>query len=888
MRNFYATSTNRCTTTASSNADSDSHAYLRTAAVNDDEFTPCAWCGFKGCDVRVLPCGCSFHARCLPLLTVPMKSCPNCDKAVTNLSLCPMSFHEIDEARKTAQALANNSKRNRKRKSSDLMSNGAVASHQQQYLTENSSLARSSHIDNRNSSGLGGSDGKRTGRWTKEEMDHVDELISKFESGSLPLVSGTKLNDFLANMLNSKQSRLTKKMKNAKLSARAFTRILGYISDQKEAIRFSECEDSFFHSIQCHLERAEIKFHIRKEWREMFSTYCVKVGQNLDAEDWLESVEELDRRDAVAKDEMRMVKRKLIMGRHTSGSSLGLGFGQNHDSLYGSTYSSEHSTLKHLKSAAQRRQEQLDDEDLVFSTSSPFLSKVHQFIKENKVPFEQIDAWVPSLVPVSNNNDNKSSDNEGQAGSTSVCKLCYAGSVTSRSWFSGNDETLLTNDQYQNLKAFAKYSETFSFAVGCGLPGRVYQSGVSTWEENVQNAPLHHFQRCGGAKKWGIRTVVGIAVPSPSVGRIILSMYSLFDRPRDHGLIVSLAEELTRLSPSPKWKLIIELSEDSESQQQEGSGSDNIQQANQNEPQVSTNNNACNFDQQNNNHNNMNNTEMDHSYGATASNNRNYSNTNSNPARNDRLDNSINGNHNGETPENNVAVPVENEDPLRNDKGKNQVLNDIVSLLGEHIPSDPNSPLSVYVPGFMAIRLMMLKSSWSDHEKELIRTLVDSYSSYTNAGREANEIAVLLARDCMFLVQLQQREQKKQQQQQQSSMPQQQTLQQMMGGGVSTDVSGGFNVNSHNNYGVPGLGVVNGFGNFGLNGSNGLGGVMAPSSSSAATASFNVSSSNQNFFSSQSSNNTNNILSGVLGLGGPPTTSQGQGQPSSSSNNANA
>ncbi|EJK64845.1 hypothetical protein THAOC_14376, partial [Thalassiosira oceanica] len=56
----------------------------------------------------------------------------------------------------------------------------------------------------------------RTGRWTAEEIAFRDELIGHFLEGNLPLGSGTKLSDFLPGLLKSKQSRLAKKMKNAK------------------------------------------------------------------------------------------------------------------------------------------------------------------------------------------------------------------------------------------------------------------------------------------------------------------------------------------------------------------------------------------------------------------------------------------------------------------------------------------------------------------------------------------------------------------------------------------------------------------------------------------------------------------------------------------------
>lgn len=78
-------------------------------------------------------------------------------------------------------------------------------------------------------------------------------------------------------------------------------------------------------------------------------------------------------------------------------------------------------------------------------------------------------------------------------------------------------------------------------------------------------------------------------------------------------------------------------------------------------------------------------------------------------------------------------------------------IDDVVALLGEHMPSDPTSPLSTYVPGFMSLRLLLLRQSHSSEDTELVRTMLDSYSSYTAGDRDPAEIAVMLARDYMFL-----------------------------------------------------------------------------------------------------------------------------------------
>ncbi|KAI2494168.1 hypothetical protein MHU86_20362 [Fragilaria crotonensis] len=130
-----------------------------------------------------------------------------------------MSFREIDEARKMASSLASNGRRNRKRKSSEVNAGGDE---------------KGSYVSDR-----------RTGRWTTEEIALCDKLIEKFEMGHLPILDGIKLNDFLGNMLKSKQSRLTKKMKNAKLSSKTFERALDYSVDVDDARRFSDLEESF-------------------------------------------------------------------------------------------------------------------------------------------------------------------------------------------------------------------------------------------------------------------------------------------------------------------------------------------------------------------------------------------------------------------------------------------------------------------------------------------------------------------------------------------------------------------------------------------------------------------------------------------------------------------
>ena len=149
-----------------------------------------------------------------------------------------------------------------------------------------------------------------------------------------------------------------------------------------------------------------------------------------------------------------------------------------------------------------------------------------------------MDLWVPSFV------------NGAQEDRPTSCRLCYAGSATVETIVGedGAKTRQLAPEEQFNLFAFGDYSQKFSFDVGCGLPGRVYESGRPTWEQSVQNAPHEHFERCGGAHQWGIRTVVGIPIASPNVGRIVVTLYSCHDRMKDEDLVGRLTEEFTKVS----------------------------------------------------------------------------------------------------------------------------------------------------------------------------------------------------------------------------------------------------------------------------------------------------------------------------------------------------
>jgi len=619
----------------------------------------CGRCGVSaGIDLKVLDCGCYLHVRCAPVSRgKQLTECPSCGKPSRCIYIIPMSFTELDEARKTAAAVSISGKREKKRKTA------TIARLNPEMLASGS----------KEESGIG-SDDLRTGRWTGDEMAYCDKLIAKFETGELPVSDGVKLNDFLSMMLKSKQSRLTKKMKNAKLSARSFKRTSGYILNNDDARQFSQLEDAFYRSISCSMERAEIRFHLQKEWRELFSSYCVNVGQKLECDDWLNSVEEMDRRASRAKDAAKMARRKRMMGyalqQDTMHAQQGIFIESSRNSLGGDECGTETDTHDLMTTLGQRCKRQrgitgdIPGKEIGRTKPPPFLGRLVAYMERHAIPFEYVDAWVPSFI----NNDPQN----GQSSPNQKCRLCFAGCATVDTEVGpeGQSSLQISREELFDLNAFGDYSQKFSFDVGCGLPGRVYHTGVASWEQSVHNAPPGHFERCGGAVQWSIKTVLGVPIPSPNVGRIVILLYSRHDRPQNPDMVSRLIDEMTKLLPSPKWKLVVDVG-----------SAPAAAQGNTSKIEASSTTKQ----------------EISRSTGDTAG--------------------------------------------------------TLLKLLTELMPTDPTSPLAAYLPGFTSLRMMLLKSTRSPHESELVDYTTQSFASYLTTGRSQSDIALLVVREFLAMSQ---------------------------------------------------------------------------------------------------------------------------------------
>jgi bHLH-MYC and R2R3-MYB transcription factors N-terminal len=261
----------------------------------------------------------------------------------------------------------------------------------------------------------------------------------------------------------------------------------------------------------------------------------------------------MDKRNSKARDAARMTKRKLMMGVALQADTKNL-----EDGVFIERTAAEVRTFASIDGSNNVEDKDIEKEILHMLSgedvgialditeqssllhSAPFLAKVTSYMQRHLVPFEHVDLWVPSFVPGDGVPD----------GTEPACRLCYAGNATTETVLGEGSKTprqILPDEQF-SLYSFGDYSQKFSFNVGSGLPGRVYESGNPTWEQFVHNAPDHHFERCGGAAQCGIKTVLGIPIASPNVGRIVVVLYSCFDRPKDEDLVNRLSEEFTRVS----------------------------------------------------------------------------------------------------------------------------------------------------------------------------------------------------------------------------------------------------------------------------------------------------------------------------------------------------
>ena len=483
---------------------------------------------------------------------------------------------------------------------------------------------------------------QRTGRWTNEESALVEFLVTTFDQGLLPLPHGIKLNEFLGDMLLCKSSRLTKKMKNAKLSTRSF--VLGKPCAQftrRDREKLSILQESFLSSLSSESTRLVLKLNLAKQWRTHFYNICLQIGYpRVQEKAWNSSLQELEARATRAEEAVRSLRRRKMglkpqffdggtfknpnqvfdvvkldqPGNDPKTNDIGTttasivsndqksrsfshisivsneqksqtisstseemsninydGEGDNNCNINGHcgrprTLSTDIS-ISSIKSGHNRsfsedfdalldvltkETTEADDPDRRNTTTvnkkpksasnfcGPLLRSVVRYIESNNLPFQHVDLWVPSF---------SSGESEGQSKSVDIdqLSLCHAGYDFRRD---------MNNEMARMLQEFGVYSSYFSFEPGKGLPGRVYASGVASWECGLQDRDPNDFCRVEGAALYGVKTALAIPVNTKMVGRIIVLLYSSDNVPEDTTLAQDVAAELTKYSREPKWKLV--------------------------------------------------------------------------------------------------------------------------------------------------------------------------------------------------------------------------------------------------------------------------------------------------------------------------------------------
>jgi len=221
-------------------------------------------------------------------------SCPSCVSPVRGIKMLPLELEDLERAVEL-----------RKQQSVVIMNeNGKRVCQENEQEEAESSFLLLSHDRAHH----------RTGRWSTEEVDFVDFIIQAFDQGTLCIPHGVKLNDLLGEVLMCKSSRLTKKMKNAKLSTRSYT-----LNNTARAMTAHECmtlsnlQERFLQSITSESCQLELRFNLSKLWRTHFSNLCLQVGYELlDARDWIATLEKFEGKASEAEDVIRKARRRRM------------------------------------------------------------------------------------------------------------------------------------------------------------------------------------------------------------------------------------------------------------------------------------------------------------------------------------------------------------------------------------------------------------------------------------------------------------------------------------------------------------------------------------------------------------------------------------------------
>jgi hypothetical protein len=182
-----------------------------------------------------------------------------------------------------------------------------------------------------------------------------------------------------------------------------------------------------------------------------------------------------------------------------------------------------------------------------FADWSPFLERVGDYIKSENLPFQYIDVWIAESNTESTSSD-ETTRKEKRARSSTV-QLRHVGHA-----IRSDIDSIMT---LYHMNEFGKYSSSFVFPTGVGLPGRVYESNIPIFDGSLQAANRFNFPRAIGARAHGVEVGLGIPIQC-SYGRVILGLYSVDKLKHDLNLNQRLLRDLQLFQPQPSWTVMVD------------------------------------------------------------------------------------------------------------------------------------------------------------------------------------------------------------------------------------------------------------------------------------------------------------------------------------------
>ncbi len=114
-----------------------------------------------------------------------------------------------------------------------------------------------------------------------------------------------------------------------------------------------------------------------------------------------------------------------------------------------------------------------------------------------------------------------------------------------------NEEALLFevawHRENEDLDRFRSFSESLRFAPGLGLPGQVWQAKQSKWLQDITIAPEEEFARCEIAKKFNLKSALGIPVIGADKATAVLGFLMFESRPEDKRLVEMVSHVAAQL-----------------------------------------------------------------------------------------------------------------------------------------------------------------------------------------------------------------------------------------------------------------------------------------------------------------------------------------------------